>query len=379
MGDSLGPGRPLELVVDARDGQARSGVLHTRRGRVETPAFMPVGTAGSVKGLPPWQVASLGAQIVLANTYHLHLRPGEEIVRELGGLHAFSGWEGPILTDSGGYQVFSHSDRCRLDDDGATFRDHIEGSERRLTPEISIGIQEALGSDIMMALDDCTGQPTDRAATLVALERTSRWLPRNLEARVDASAALFGIIQGGIFDDLRERSLADTVQVGFDGYALGGVSVGEGRENIRRIIGAFGPRMPVEKPRYLMGVGRPEDLVEAVAAGFDMFDCVIPTRHGRNAQVFTRTGIINMRNASLKTDPGPIDPQCACPICRKLSRAYLRHLYVSREMLAPVAGTIHNLWFYQDLMRRMRDAIRAGDFESFRTAFHAELAAGRDK
>lgn len=358
---------PVSLEIRATEGQARTGVLHTRRGIVHTPAFMPVGTAGSVKGVFPWQVQALGAEIVLANTYHLHLRPGERIIEGLGGLHRFSGWRGPILTDSGGYQVFSHAERCRLDEDGVTFRDHIEGSPRRLTPEISIAIQEALGADIMMALDDCTGRPADAAAAREALERTSRWLPRNKAARRDPGAALFGIVQGGVFDELREESLEAAVETGFDGYALGGVSVGEGREEVRRIVATFGPRLPADRPRYLMGMGKPEDLLGAVAAGFDMFDCVIPTRHGRNAQVFTATGTLNLRNARFREDSRPIDEGCGCPVCRRLSRAYLRHLYASGEMLGPIAGTVHNLWFYLHLMRRIREAIAGGRFGAQRT------------
>jgi queuine tRNA-ribosyltransferase len=353
---------PVRLEITARDGAARTGVLHTRRGPVATPAFMPVGTGGSVKGLVPDEVRELGADIVLANTYHLHVRPGEDTVRALGGIHAFSGWEGPVLTDSGGYQVFSLADRCRVSDTGVVFRDHVEGTVRELTPERSIAIQEALGADVMMVLDDCTGAPEQHAAAAAAVDRTARWLPRNLAARTDPTAALFGIVQGGIFDDLRERSLAATTAADCDGYALGGVSVGEGREHVRRIVADWGPRLPAERPRYLMGMGLPEDLVAGVAAGFDMFDCVVPTRHGRNAQLFTSEGRLNMRNARFRTDPGPPDPCCDCPVCRRFSRGYLRHLYVSGEMLAPRLGTIHNLFFYLSLMRRMRDAIASGTF-----------------
>jgi queuine tRNA-ribosyltransferase len=358
--------RAASFEVVATDGPARAGELCTRRGVVRTPAFMPVGTAGSVKGVFPWELRQLGAEIVLANTYHLHLRPGEEIVRELGGLHRFSGWDGPVLTDSGGYQVFSHAERRTLDEEGVTFRDHLEGSTRRLTPESAIGIQQALGADIMMPLDDCTGRPTEREPAAAAMERTLRWLPRNVEARTDASAALFGIVQGGVFDDLREESLARTVEHDLEGYALGGVSVGEGRDRIRRVVERFGPRLPADRPRYLMGIGLPEDILAAVAAGMDMFDCVIPTRHARNAQLFTAAGRINIRNARFRTDVEPIDPGCGCPVCRKLSRAYLRHLYVAGEILAPVAGTVHNLWFYMELMRRIREAIAAGGLAELR-------------
>jgi len=363
----------LSLVIRATDGFARSGTLATRRGPVATPAFMPVGTAGSVKGMMPGEVRELGAEIVLANTYHLHVRPGEALVRRLGGLHVFSGWDGPILTDSGGYQVFSLARRRTIDDDGVTFLDHVECSPRRLTPESSIAIQEALGSDIMMALDDCTGAPESRDEAARSMERTRRWLPRNRAARTDPGAALFGIVQGGIFDDLREESLAATAAEEFDGIALGGVSVGEGRSEVRRIVASFGPRLPADRPRYLMGMGRPEDLVEAVAAGFDLFDCVLPTRHGRTAQLFTARGLINVRNARYRDEATPPDPDCRCPVCQRFSLAYLRHLYTAGEMLGPRAGTVHNLWFYLDLMRRMREAIAAGGFDGFRAAFLARL------
>jgi queuine tRNA-ribosyltransferase len=366
----------IRFEVHATDGAARAGVLTTRRGAVSTPAFMPVGTAGSVKGMMPDELRALGAEIVLANTYHLHVRPGEELVRSLGGVARFSGWGGPVLTDSGGYQVFSLSGRRVLDDDGVTFQDHVEGTRRRLTPESSIGIQEALAADIMMALDDCTGAPGDRDAAALAMQRTLRWLPRNLAARSDPAAALFGIVQGGLFDDLRREGLESTAAAGCDGVALGGVSVGEGREEVRRIVATFGPALPFDRPRYLMGMGRPEDLVEAVASGFDMFDCVLPTRHGRTAQLFTSRGVINMRNARWRADPRPPDPDCACVVCRTFSRAYLRHLYTTGELLAPRAGTLHNLHYYLALMADMRAAIGRGGFAGFRAAFHARLEEG---
>ncbi len=364
------------IRLDAQDGDARTGLLTTRRGPVRTPAFMPVGTAGSVKGMFPAELRDMGADIVLANTYHLHVRPGEDLVRRMGGVARFSGWNGPVLTDSGGYQVFSLAERRTIDEDGVTFQDHVEGTRRRLTPERSIAIQEALGADIMMALDDCTGAPSDRALAADAMRRTARWLPRNLAARADAGAALFGIVQGGLFDDLREESLAATAALPFDGVALGGVSVGESREEIRRVVATFGPRLPAGRPRYLMGMGRPEDLVEAVASGFDMFDCVLPTRHGRTAQLFTSRGVLNMRNAKYRDDGRPPDPDCACAVCRTFTRAYLRHLYTTGEMTGPRAGTYHNLFHFQDLMARMRAAIAEGRFAAFRAAFHATLEEG---
>jgi queuine tRNA-ribosyltransferase len=369
---------PSRITIAARDGDARTGVVSTRRGAVRTPAFMPVGTAGSVKGMMPAELREMGADIVLANTYHLHVRPGEELVRRLGGVARFSGWNGPVLTDSGGYQVFSLAARRTIDEDGVTFQDHVEGTRRRLTPERSIAIQEALGADIMMALDDCTGAPADRARAEDAMRRTARWLPRNLAARTDASAALFGIVQGGLFDDLREESLGATAALPFDGVALGGVSVGESRDEIRRVVATFGPRLPDDRPRYLMGMGRPEDLVEAVASGFDMFDCVLPTRHGRTAQLFTSRGVLNMRNAKYREDERPPDPDCACAVCRTFTRAYLRHLYTTGEMTGPRAGTYHNLFYFQRLMARLREAIAAGRFAAFRAGVHARLAEGAE-
>lgn len=371
-----GPGARLTFSISAQDGAARTGLLMTRRGPVHTPAFMPVGTAGSVKGMMPGEIKAMGAEIVLANTYHLHVRPGEELVRRFGGVAAFSGWEGPVLTDSGGYQVFSLAGRRKIDEDGVTFQDHVEGSLRRLTPETSIGIQEALGADIMMALDDCTGAPGEREAAARAMERTLRWVPRNLAARRDPTAALFGIVQGGLFDDLRQTSLEATAGAAFDGVALGGVSVGEAKDEIRRVVTTFGPRLPADRPRYLMGMGRPEDLVEAVGAGFDMFDCVLPTRHGRTAQLFTSSGLVNIRNARYKDDPRPLDPRCDCPVCRSFSRGYLRHLYTTGELLAPRAGTWHNLHFYQRLMAEMREAIGQGRFEALKARFYQRQAEG---
>ncbi|RMG45102.1 MAG: tRNA guanosine(34) transglycosylase Tgt [Acidobacteria bacterium] len=368
----------MRFTVLAEDGTARCGEIETRRGVVPTPAFMPVGTRGAVNGLLPDEVRTLGASIILANTYHLHVRPGEERIRRLGGLHAFCGWDGPILTDSGGYQVFSLAGLRSIDDDGVVFNDDVEGTRRRLTPESAIRIQEALGSDLMMPLDDCTGAPADRGEARRAMERTLRWLPRAVAARSDRTAALFGIVQGGVFEDLRRESLERTVAHDLDGYAVGGVSVGERREEARAVVALTGPLLPRDRPRYLMGIGRPEDLVEAVAHGFDLFDCVLPTRHGRTAQLFTSRGTLNMRNARHSDDPRPVDEECACPVCRRFSRAYLRHLYTTGNMLGPRAGTIHNLHFYLDLMRRMREAIASGTFDAFRRAFHARLAAGEN-
>ena len=367
---------PLQFTVRTADGPARTCVMVTRRGPVSTPAFMPVGTAGSVKGMLPSELRELGAEIILANTYHLHVRPGEDLVRRFGGVGRFSGWDGPVLTDSGGYQVFSLAARRTINDDGVVFQDHVEGSRRRLTAESSIAIQEALGADVMMQLDDCTGDPGDRDEAEAALARTTRWLPRCLAARRDPTAALFGIVQGGVFEDLRGRSVEAVAATACDGVAVGGVSVGETNEDMRRVMAFCGPRLPVERPRYLMGVGRPADLVEAVAVGFDLFDCVLPTRHGRTAQLFTSRGVINMRNARHREDPRPPDPDCRCPVCRTFSRAYLRHLYMAGELLGPRAGTLHNLHYYLDLMAQMRAAIAAGRFGAFRAQTRERLVAG---
>jgi queuine tRNA-ribosyltransferase len=350
--------------------------MRTRRGEVETPAFMPVGTGGSVKGLLPEEVRGLGASIVLANTYHLHLRPGEEVVRRLGGLHAFTGWEGPILTDSGGYQVFSMASLRSIDEEGVSFRSHVDGSPRRLTPASSVAIQEALGSDLMMAFDDCAADPRDRALVEGAVERTARWAEASLEARRDGGAALLGIVQGGTFEDLRARSLEQITALPFDAFAIGGVSVGEGTEEIRRVVTLQAPLLPAERPRYLMGVGTPEDLVESVARGVDLFDCVMPTRHARTGQLFVQGGRLNIKNARFREDPGPIEEGCGCPVCARFSRGYLRHLFLSGEILGPRLNTIHNLFHYLDLMAGMRRALEEGRFAVFREERRARSARG---
>jgi queuine tRNA-ribosyltransferase len=360
----------------ATEGEARRGRMETRRGPVDTPAFMPVGTGGSVKGLLPEEVRDLGASLVLANTYHLHLRPGEEVVRRLGGLHAFTGWEGPILTDSGGYQVFSMASLRTIDDEGVSFRSHVDGSARRLTPESSVSIQEALGSDLMMAFDECASDPRDRALVERAVERTARWAERSLAARGEKGVALLGIVQGGTFDDLRLRSLEQITSLPFDAFAIGGVSVGEGTEEIRRVVALQGPGLPADRPRYLMGVGTPDDLVECVARGVDLFDCVMPTRHARTGQLFVRGGRLNIKNARYREDPEPIDGSCSCPVCRRFSRGYLRHLFVTGEILGPRLNTIHNLYHYLDLMARMRHALEEGSFAAFLAGHRVERGAG---
>ena len=365
------------FTLSARNGAARRGRVTTAHGTVETPAFMPVGTAGTVKGMLPDAVAETGAEIVLGNTYHLMLRPGAERVARLGGLHKMMGWDRPILTDSGGYQVMSLTGLRDLNEKGVTFRSHIDGSEHQLTPERSIDIQGMLDADISMALDECTPHPSTHDQTANSLGLSMRWAARSKAAfTARPGYGLFGIVQGGIYLDLRSRSVADLLQVGFDGYAIGGLAVGEGQEEMFRILDHTAPLLPDERPRYLMGVGTPADLVGAVARGVDMFDCVMPTRSGRTGQAFTRRGKVNLRNARHLDDPRPLDEQCRCPACRKFSRAYLHHLHRAEEMLGPILLTWHNLTYYQDLMAAMRAAIDAGRFSEFRAAFHEEQGRG---
>jgi queuine tRNA-ribosyltransferase len=351
--------------VVATEGAARRGIMTTAHGPVETPAFMPVGTQGTVKSVTPDELHRCGASIILSNTYHLFLRPGHELIRELGGLHRFMGWSGPILTDSGGFQVFSMEGLRDLDDDGVTFRSHLDGSLRRLTPESSMEIQAALGSDIAMVLDECPPLPASRERLTAAVARTTAWARRCQEASRGPGVA-FGIVQGGTDKSLRERSAREIVALDFPGYAIGGVSVGEAPESIAEVARFTAAQLPAERPRYLMGVGRPEDLVEAVAAGIDMFDCVMPTRNARNGTLFTSLGRVNIKREEFRSDPRPLDPACACEACGRYSRAYLRHLFVSNEILGARLNTIHNLTFYLGLMKSMREAISLGTFAAFR-------------
>jgi len=350
---------------------ARAGRLVTDHGAVATPIFMPVGTAATVKTLTPRDHTEVGTQILLANTYHLTLRPGHERIRALGGLHRFMGWAGPILTDSGGYQVFSLAERRKLDADGVTFRSHLDGAELRLTPESAVAIQEALGSDILMCLDECPPAGAQATAARAALDLTYAWAARCQAAHGDRPGALFGIIQGGTDLALREESAAALVGLDLPGYAIGGVSVGEEPAEIARVAGATCAWLPVDRPRYLMGVGRPEDLVEGVARGVDMFDCVLPTRNGRNGMLFTRSGPLVIRNAEYADDPRPVDAECGCYACRQFSRAYLRHLFKAHEITGLHLNTVHNLHYYLALMRGMRDAIVRGRFARFREGFYA--------
>jgi queuine tRNA-ribosyltransferase len=357
----------------AADGTARRGRLGFARGAVETPAFMPVGTYGTVKGVTPEELLACGAEMVLANTFHLMLRPGAEVVRAHGGLHRMMHWDRPILTDSGGYQVFSLAAMRRLSEEGVRFRSPIDGAEVFLDPERAMQIQRALGSDVAMVFDECTPYPATERAARASMELSLRWSERSRRAfdGLPGEGVLFGIVQGGMYETLRLQSLAGLERQGFAGYAIGGLSVGEPPEERARILGALLPAMPDDKPRYLMGVGRPEDLVEAVAAGVDLFDCVMPTRHARNGHLFVPWGVMNIRNARYASDTGPVDPACGCYTCRHYSRAYLRHLDRCGEMLGPRLATLHNLHHYFDLMARLREAVAGGRLAAFRAAFRA--------
>jgi queuine tRNA-ribosyltransferase len=365
----------FSFAVEATDGAARAGRLVTPHGEVETPAFMPVGTAGAVKAVTFRDVREAGAQIVLANTYHLMLRPGDALVAERGGLHGFTGWDGPILTDSGGYQVFSLTALRRLSEDGVAFRSHLDGSAHQLTPERSLDVQMNLGADIVMAFDECPPWPAPRSAVAEATDRTTRWARRSRQAHRRSDQWLFGIVQGGVHLDLREKSASEIMEMDFAGHGIGGLSVGEPKADMLRVLDHLHPILPATRPRYLMGVGTPEDLVEAVARGVDLFDCVLPTRNARNGQLFTSEGKISIRNAQYRADGRPPDPRCACFTCRTASRAYLRHLHLAGEMTAATLLTIHNLAFYLDTLRQMRHSLRLGRFEAFRQEMLRALAA----
>ncbi len=365
-----GDGLNFELHKVCHDTLARRGTIHTRRGRIDTPAFMPVGTQGTVKGMLPEQLKEIGAQIILGNTYHLYLRPGHERLARLGGLHKFMNWDKPILTDSGGFQVFSLGELRKIDEQGVRFQSHLDGSAHMLTPELSIGIQESLGADIMMVFDECIPHPANREYVAESTARSTRWAARCKAARTDSSAALFGIVQGGMEQDLRRQSIEDLLEIGFEGYALGGLSVGESAEVMYEVMEWSLPLLPADSPRYVMGVGTPENLVEAVARGADMFDCVMPTRNARNGVLFTSFGKVSIKQARFSEDEMPIDPDCNCYVCRNYTRAYLRHLYQSNEILASVLNTTHNLYYYLHLMQGIRDAIAVGRYKSFREDFY---------
>ncbi len=367
----------MKFEVVATDGAARAGRLTTTHGIVETPVFMPVGTHGSVKALGPDDLHAAGAQIVLANTYHLFLRPGHEVVRELGGLHRFMGWDGVILTDSGGFQVFSLSKLRKITDAGVEFRSPVDGSTHFLSPEIAVQVQQALGADIIHPLDECLAYPASHEAAQRSLELTLRWAARSKAAHVGraaASQAMFGIVQGGTDEELRTRAARATVELGFDGYAIGGMAVGEPKEAMYDLTALVASLVPAGQPRYLMGVGKPEDLVEAVARGVDMFDCVLPTRNARNGQAFTADGPVTLKQARYARAAAPLDAECACYACRDFSRAYLRYLFMSGELLAYRLLTLHNVTFFLRLMREMRSAIAEGVFGPFQARFFARYA-----
>lgn len=358
---------------------ARRGVIRTPHGPVDTPAFMPVGTQAAVKSLTPAQVAKTGTQIVLANTYHLMLRPGADVVGRLGGLHRFMGWAGPILTDSGGFQVYSLADLRKLDDDGVTFQSHVDGTVVRLTPESAVVIQNQLGADIIMAFDDCPPLPAEPQRIQAAVHRTVAWAERCRAAQQRPEQALYGIVQGGLDLTLRRECLARLVAIGFEGYAIGGLSVGEAPEEMHALVAALAPELPADRPRYLMGVGNPRDLVEAVVAGVDQFDCVLPTRNGRKGYAFTSAGCVRLRNTVHKIAAEPLDPACDCYTCRTFSRGYLRHLVMSGELLGGTLVSLHNIRFYQALMGQIRAALAAGTFAEWRRAFLAGPVAAQTK
>jgi queuine tRNA-ribosyltransferase len=373
---------PFSFTLHRTDGYARLGEFHTPHGLVQTPAFMPVGTQGAVKATRHADLEALDAQIILGNTYHLFLRPGDELIARRGGLHRFIGWTRPILTDSGGFQVFSLAERRVISEEGAQFRSHLDGSLHMLTPERAVDIQARLGSDIAMVFDECLAYPAERDAVAVSMERSVRWA-RRCRQRVEQlrrepvdgvtvtnpGQAQFGIVQGGVFQELRDASAAATVEIGFEGYAIGGLSVGEPTDLMYAVVADTARALPTDQPRYLMGTGTPEDLVECVAHGIDMFDCVMPTRNARNGQLFTSEGRVNIKNARYAEDDRPLDEACGCYTCRTHSRAYLRHLYMAGEMSAGALNTLHNLSFYLDTMRKIRDAISFRTFEKFRQEF----------
>lgn len=367
----------VSFDIKASDGKARTGVIRTTRGDIRTPAFMPVGTAATVKAMMPESVAATGADILLGNTYHLMLRPTAERVARLGGLHKFMNWSGPILTDSGGFQVMSLAELRKLTERGVTFKSHIDGSRHEITPERSMEIQALLGSDIVMCFDECPALPASRDRIAESMELSMRWAKRSKEAFGDRPGhALFGIQQGGLERDLRQQSAEALREIGFDGYAVGGLAVGEGQAAMFDCLDYAPDQLPEDKPRYLMGVGKPDDIVGAVARGIDMMDCVLPSRSGRTGQVFTRLGVLNIKNARHADDPRPLDENCNCPACRTYSRAYLHHVFRSREIISSMLLTWHNLRYFQDIMAGMRGAIAAGTFAAWQADFHATRAQG---
>jgi queuine tRNA-ribosyltransferase len=385
----------FEVLASDTNTRARAGRIITSHGAIETPVFMPVGTQGTVKALTQQMLEQAGASVILGNTYHLFLRPGHLTINRLGGLHRFISWDHSILTDSGGYQVFSLTSLRRMTDEGVEFQSHIDGTRHFLSPEKSMEIQAALGSDIVMCFDECTPYPATRDEALSSLELTERWAARSkrrlLQLHSESEApqaagleivnpvqALFGINQGSIYTDLRERSLEGLLEIGFDGYAIGGLSVGEEKDAMFEVVSQIAPRLPADKPRYLMGVGTPEDIVRAVAEGVDMYDCVMPTRNARNGSLFTARGKLNIKNSRYRDDPAPIDPDCACAVCARYSRAYIRHLYMSGEILASMLSSLHNVSFYLDTLARIRQAILLGTFKEFSNSYLSDIARGQD-
>ena len=360
-----------EFKLEAFDQGARAGTLHTRRGDLPTPIFMPVGTYGAVKGVTPEELRQTGSKIILGNTFHLMLRPGIEVVNKLGGLHRFMHWDGPILTDSGGFQVFSLAENRKITEQGVEFKSPVNGARVTIDPEISMHVQQQLDSDIVMIFDECTLYPATEQQAADSMQLSLRWAERSKAAHGDSDAALFGIVQGGMYTHLREESLAGLINIGFDGYAIGGLSVGEPHEERNRILDDLKNLLPEQQARYLMGVGKPEDLVEAVARGIDMFDCVIPTRNARNGYLYTNAGVLRIRNQQYQSDEGPIDPECSCYTCQNYSRAYLKHLDKCGEMLGGRLNTIHNLSYFHQLMGQMRQAILDGEFSEFYKSFFA--------
>ncbi|BAO43597.1 tRNA guanosine(34) transglycosylase Tgt [Thiolapillus brandeum] len=361
----------MKFELHHTDSAARQGKLTFARGPIDTPAFMPVGTYGTVKAMTPEELEGMGAQIILGNTFHLWLRPGTEVIKAHGDLHDFTHWEKPILTDSGGFQVYSLGQMRRITEEGVHFRSPVNGSRVFMGPEESMAIQRDLGSDIVMIFDECTPYPATEEEARHSMELSLRWARRSREAHGDNPAALFGIVQGGVYNDLRQRSLDGLMEIGFDGYAVGGLSVGEPPQDRWRVLDYLADRLPRDKPRYLMGVGTPQDIVEAVSRGIDMFDCVMPTRNARNGHLFTHEGVVRIRNACHEKDTGPVDPHCDCYTCRNYSRAYLRHLQRCNEILGARLNTIHNLYYYQKLMADLRQAISGNRLASFREDFYA--------
>lgn len=360
----------MKFELNTTDGSARRGQLTFERGSAQTPAFMPVGTYGTVKGMLPRDIKEIGAEIILGNTFHLMLRPGAEVIKEHGTLHDFAQWHGPILTDSGGFQVFSLGDMRKITEDGVKFRSPIDGSEIYLSPEKAMEVQRDLGSDIVMIFDECTPYPATEEEALTSMELSLRWAKRSKDAHEGNPNALFGIVQGGMYESLRTKSLDGLKDIGFDGYAIGGLSVGEPKDDMMRILDHLGPIMPQDRPRYLMGVGKPQDIVEAVCRGIDMFDCVMPTRNARNGHLFTTYGVVKIRNAKHKRDTSPLDSACDCYTCSNFSRGYLHHLDKCGEILGSQLNTIHNLRYYQRLMKGLRDAIESGSLTAFVAEFY---------